>query len=49
MLKHFLLLLSIFSFFLSLKAQEPYYRDIYPDTWVATDVLGRTMPGIGEV
>lgn len=22
------------------------YRDIYPDTWVATDALGRTMPDI---
>lgn len=25
-----------------------YYRDIYPDTWVATDGLGRTMPDCGE-
>jgi len=25
------------------------YRDIYPDTWVATDALGRTMPGYAEV
>ncbi|GMV93480.1 MAG: hypothetical protein AMXMBFR82_32580 [Candidatus Hydrogenedentota bacterium] len=25
-------------------AEESYYRDIYPDTWVATDALGRTMP-----
>jgi len=25
-------------------ADEPAYRDIYPDTWVATDALGRTMP-----
>ncbi len=25
-------------------AEEPYYRDLYPDTWVATDALGRTMP-----
>jgi hypothetical protein len=24
-------------------AAEPGYRDIYPDTWVATDALGRTM------
>ncbi len=28
----------------SVIAEEPYYRDIYPDTWVATDALGRTMP-----
>lgn len=25
------------------------YRDIYPDTWVATDALGRTMPSYKEV
>ncbi|MGO8752114.1 MAG: hypothetical protein ACLQNE_39760 [Thermoguttaceae bacterium] len=25
-------------------AAEPAYRDIYPDTWVATDGIGRTMP-----
>jgi hypothetical protein len=24
--------------------EDPYYRDLYPDTWVATDALGRTMP-----
>ncbi|MHB1457313.1 MAG: hypothetical protein ACYC0V_10400 [Armatimonadota bacterium] len=24
-------------------------RDIYPDTWVATDDLGRTMPGFADV
>ncbi len=30
----------------SLFAEEPYYRDLYPDTWVATDALGRTMPGL---
>jgi len=26
-----------------------YYRDIYPDTWVASDALGRTMPAYEEV
>jgi len=25
------------------------YRDIYPDTWVATDALGRTMPDESDV
>lgn len=25
------------------------YRDIYSDTWVATDALGRTMPSLEEV
>ena len=28
---------------------EKYYRDIYPDTWVATDALGRTMPDEQQV
>ncbi|TWF39219.1 hypothetical protein FHW36_106451 [Chitinophaga polysaccharea] len=27
---------------------EHYYRDLYTDTWVASDALGRTMPGIQE-
>lgn len=31
------------------RAQEPTYRDIYPDTWVATDALGRTMPDFAAV
>jgi hypothetical protein len=31
------------------RAEEPYYRDIFPDTWVATDALGRTMPGYAMV
>ncbi|MHB9011248.1 MAG: hypothetical protein ACYC49_03360, partial [Ignavibacteriaceae bacterium] len=26
-----------------------YNRDIYPDTWVGTDALGRTMPDYSEV
>ena len=25
-------------------AAEPAFRDIYPDTWVATDAIGRVMP-----
>ena len=25
------------------------YRDIYSDTWVATDAIGRTMPGVDSV
>ena len=28
---------------------EPYYRDLYPDTWVASDALGRTMPDFSAV
>ena len=27
---------------------ESYYRDIYPDTWVANDALGRKMPAYSE-
>jgi hypothetical protein len=27
-------------------ASEKKYRDLYEDTWVATDALGRSMPGI---
>jgi hypothetical protein len=30
-------------------AEEASYRDIFPDTWVATDALGRTMPTFAEV
>lgn len=26
-----------------------YYKDLFPDTWVATDALGRSMPGIDSV
>ncbi len=28
----------------SVALSDDQYRDIYPDTWVATDALGRTMP-----
>ena len=28
---------------------EHHYRDIYPDTWVGIDALGRTMPNYSEV
>ena len=28
--------------------EDSYYTDIYPDTWVATDALGRTMPDYNE-
>src|SRR5690606_25026982 len=31
------------------KSDTTYYRDIYPDTWVASDALGRTMPAYNEV
>ncbi|MFV0592154.1 MAG: hypothetical protein ACK5M7_12280 [Draconibacterium sp.] len=29
--------------------KEDYYRDIYPDTWVANDALGRQMPSFSDV
>ncbi len=28
---------------------DNYYRDIYPDTWVANDALGRSMPDFQKV
>ncbi|MCC8425936.1 hypothetical protein [Mucilaginibacter sp. UR6-11] len=47
----------VFSFFLMSalyaaaqnRLQVNKYRDLYPDTWVATDALGRTMPGFNVV
>ena len=30
-------------------AESRDYRDLYSDTWVGTDALGRTMPGYDEV
>ncbi|MDP4276078.1 MAG: hypothetical protein Q8914_00440 [Bacteroidota bacterium] len=30
------------------KPETSGFRDIYPDTWVATDALGRIMPGIEQ-
>ena len=30
-------------------SDEPSYRDIHPDTWTATDALGRTMPDASVV
>ncbi len=30
-------------------SEEKYYRDLYSDTWVATDALGREMPSYEEV
>lgn len=30
------------------KPDSSYYRDIYPDTWVGIDALGRTMPDYSE-
>jgi len=30
-------------------SQEQSYRDICPDTWVATDAIGRTMPDFASV
>ena len=31
------------------RADTASFRDIYPDTWVATDAVGRTMPTEEEV
>ncbi|HTL30722.1 MAG TPA: hypothetical protein VL282_15940 [Tepidisphaeraceae bacterium] len=34
---------------LAARGDEPVVRDIYPDTWVGTDALGRVMPDSTEV
>ena len=31
------------------RSDDKYYRDIYPDTWVATDALGRAIPDFSVV
>ncbi len=31
------------------RSEESSFRDLYPDSWVGTDALGRTMPSISEV
>ena len=33
----------------SLLAHAEPYRDLYPDTWAATDALGRSLPSYEEV
>ena len=43
------LLSTVLLIFASAHAEEPYYRDLYPDTWVGVDALGRTMPDIADV
>lgn len=49
-IKQALLLLSFSASCMILPAQDKEaYRDIYPDTWVATDALGRIMPDYEEV
>ena len=45
-----LLLLTIFSCVSTAWTETPpYSRDLYPDTWVATDALGRSMPDYAAV
>ncbi len=43
------LLLGVFCASASVQSAEPKFRDIYPDTWVGSDALGRTMPTIEQV
>jgi hypothetical protein len=38
----------LFSLLSVARADDLSYRDLYPDTWVATDALGRTMPNIAS-
>jgi hypothetical protein len=45
----FAFLLLTVSFANVARAREPAFRDIYPDTWVATDAVGRTMPDFAAV
>jgi len=44
-----LLLLGLLGLSNNLRAGEAPYRDLYPDTWVATDALGRHMPSFSVV
>ncbi len=48
---HILLFLLFFVLagFSANSQEEPYYRDIFPDTWVANDALGRTLPDFSDV
>ena len=39
----------LFASTLQARAGEPEFRDLYADTWVGTDALGRTMPTSTEV
>ncbi|MDR2674066.1 MAG: hypothetical protein LBC18_04150, partial [Opitutaceae bacterium] len=48
MASRFTLLLSFLFIIFRMEARQPACRDIYPDTWVATDALGRAMPGMDE-
>ncbi len=43
------LILAIFGVVVGANAEAQSYRDIYSDTWVGTDALGRTMPTHEEV
>lgn len=58
-MKYFFLIITtcLFSFnihaqqkkYLSPISNKPYYRDLYSDTWVGSDALGRIMPTYKEV
>lgn len=49
MYKIFVLSFTIMAIILSSAfADESFYRDLFSDTWVATDALGRTMPDVAE-
>ncbi len=47
--KMFALVLVVFCVSFAATQAEPAYRDIFPDTWVATDAIGRTMPEYSTV
>ena len=44
-----LLVILLNTGFAQSRSKETYYRDLYADTWVATDALGRTMPDVKTV
>lgn len=40
----FALVVVLLCYSSAVSSEDSYYRDLYSDTWVATDALGRTMP-----
>jgi hypothetical protein len=49
-MKHFLVLACLLGVVSGACAVEsPYYRDLFPDTWVGRDALGRNMPSYSVV
>ena len=47
--RHILILAAFLLSTFAAHAGEDAFRDLYSDTWVATDALGRTMPSFADV